>query len=182
MEKAYNIVIPTKNLSELTKMLGDDDNNIEIHLFENRIMFKFNSIILISSLINGSYPDVTKLIPTDFSLIVNVKLRELISAIGRASLFTNESDRNTISFETKGEEATIMSNIPEKGRANETLKISKNNEEDLKIAFSSKYMLDALKTLDCDDVTLMFNGNVKPIIIKNPNNNDILQLVLPIRV
>ena len=93
----------------------------------------------------------------------------------------NENEKNTIRFETKDDYVIISSNTPELGYVEETINIEKNNNEDLKIAFSSKYMLDALKSMECEEINLMFNGDIKPIIMKNPNNSDLLQLILPIR-
>ena len=89
--------------------------------------------------------------------------------------------KNTIKFETKNNSVVISSNIQEIGYVEEHLTIDKNNDEELKIAFSSKYMMDALKSLDCEFINLMFNGDVKPIIIKNPDSDDLTQLILPIR-
>jgi DNA polymerase-3 subunit beta len=117
----------------------------------------------------------------EFSLTVKVNLREFYNAIDRASLLTNENEKNTIRFETKDDYVIISSNTPELGYVEETINIEKNNNEDLKIAFSSKYMLDALKSMECEEINLMFNGDIKPIIMKNPNNSDLLQLILPIR-
>ena len=167
-----NIIVPTKNLNELTRMLNNEEENLELHIFENKIIFKFDNILMLSRIINGAYPDTSKLIPTDFSLIVKINLKNFYNAIDRASLLTNESDKNTIKFETNKNKVVISSNIPE---------IEKNNNEELKIAFSSKYMMDALKSLDCEYINLMFNGDVKPIIIKNIDSDDLLQLILPIR-
>ena len=177
----YNIIIPTKNLTELIRMFNEQDENLELHIFDNKIVFKFGTIIMLSRIINGAYPDTSKLIPTDFSLIVRINLRDFYSAIDRASLLTNESDKNTIKFETKNNSVVISSNIQEIGYVEEHLTIDKNNDEELKIAFSSKYMMDALKSLDCEFINLMFNGDVKPIIIKNPDSDDLTQLILPIR-
>lgn len=180
-EENYNIIIPTKNLNELTRMFNDNDDDLEIHIFDNKVIFKFGTIIMLSRIINGSYPDATKLIPIDFSLIVKINLRNFYNAIDRASLLTNESDKNTIKFETNNNNVVISSNIPEIGYVEENLKIDKNKSEELKIAFSSKYMMDALKSFECEYVNLMFNGDVKPIIIKNPDSDDLTQLILPIR-
>lgn len=182
IENEKNIIIPTKNLNELIRMFKDeDDNQVELHIFSNKVIFKFDSIVMLSRLINGIYPDTSKLIPTEFSLITKVNLREFYNAIDRASLLTSESDKNTIRFETKNDQVIISSNIPEIGYVEETLNIQKNVDSELKIAFSSKFMLDALRSMDCDEINLMFNGDVKPIIIKNPNNDQVLQLILPIR-
>lgn len=176
-----NIIVPTKNLNELTRMFNDNDEELEIHIFDNKVIFKFGSIIMLSRIINGSYPDATKLIPTEFSLIVKINLRNFYNAIDRASLLTNESDKNTIRFETNNNNVVISSNIPEIGYVEENVNIDKNVDEELKIAFSSKYMMDALKSFECEYINLMFNGDVKPIIIKNPDSDDLTQLILPIR-
>lgn len=181
VDNEYNIIIPTKNLNELIRMFNDDDSDVELHIFNNKVIFKFDSIIMLSRIINGTYPDTSKLIPTEFSLTVKVNLREFYNAIDRASLLTNENEKNTIRFETKDDYVIISSNTPELGYVEETINIEKNNNEDLKIAFSSKYMLDALKSMECEEINLMFNGDIKPIIMKNPNNSDLLQLILPIR-
>ena len=148
---------------------------------KHKIIFKFDSIEMLSRLINGEYPDTSKLIPQDFSLIIDVNLKDFFNAIDRASLLTSENDKNTIRFETKNDQVIISSNIPEIGYVEETLNIKKNNNEELKIAFSSKYMLDALRAMESEEISLMFNGDVKPIILKNPKNDNLLQLILPIR-
>ena len=66
-----NIIIPTRNLNELIKLLEEDDENIELHIFSNKIIFKFNSIIMMSRLINGDFPDLSKLIPDTYYLEMN---------------------------------------------------------------------------------------------------------------
>lgn len=177
----YNIIVPTRNLNELIRMFNNENENLELHIFENKVIFKFSNIIMLSRIINGAYPDTSKLIPTDFSLIVKINLRNFFNAIDRASLLTNESDKNTIRFETNKNNVVISSNIPEIGYVEENLEIEKNNNEELKIAFSSKYMMDALRSLECEYVNIMFNGDVKPIILKNTDSDDLIQLILPIR-
>ena len=176
-----NIIIPTKNLLELLKIIKEDEEDIEIHIFSNKVIFKFDTIVMMSKLINGSYPDTSKLIPNDFSLKMKVSLNSFFNSIDRASLLTNESDKNTIKLENHGNEIIISSNIPEIGNVEEKLNVEKNNEEEIKIAFSSKYMIDALKSFNCDEVELSFNGEIKPIILTNPESDDLIQLILPIR-
>ncbi|MEG2322418.1 MAG: DNA polymerase III subunit beta, partial [Bacilli bacterium] len=74
MTDDINIIIPTRNLLELTKMFNEIDEPIEVHIFNNKIIFKFNNLIVLSRLINGSYPDVSKLIPNDFLLKMTVSM------------------------------------------------------------------------------------------------------------
>ena len=75
----------------------------------------------------------------------------------------------------------VTSNIPEIGNVEEKIEVEKNNNENIKIAFSSKYMMDAIKVLDCDKIELAFNGEIKPIIIKNPEDENLIQLIVPIK-
>lgn len=181
VKENIDIIVPSKNLIEIVRLLTDDDKKLELHIFNNKIIFKFNSIIIMSRLINGTYPDTDKLIPNEFNLKVKVNLLKFFNAIDRASLLTNEDEKNIIKFETKNNELTISSNIPEIGNVEEKLNIEKNKDDDIKISFSSKYMMDAIKTFDGEEIELSFNGEVKPIIITNPNNNNLIQLILPIR-
>lgn len=176
-----NIIIPTKNLNELEKMLADNDKELQIHIFNNKIIFKFDNIIVMSRLINGEYPDTNRLIPTDFNLILKIKWLNFYQAIDRASLLTSEFDKNTIKLEYEQNKINISSNIPEIGHVEEKLDVESNSNQILKIAFSSKYMLDALKSLECDEIFVKFNGEEKPIIITDVENNDVIQLILPIK-
>lgn len=181
VEEEVNIIIPTKNLNELVRMITEDDENLEMHIFNNKVIFKLGNLIMLSRIINGTYPDTSKLIPTEFLLTIKVKLDEFYDSIDRASLLTNESDKNTIKLESKNNTIVVSSNIPEIGNVEEKLEVVKDSLEDIRIAFSSKYMMEALKTLDCEEILLMFNGDIKPIIVKNPESDDLIQLILPIR-
>ena len=176
-----NIIIPTKNLNELVKLMSHDEENLEMHIFGNKAIFKFNEITMMTRLISGTYPDTSKLIPENYELTMNVKYDDFYSAIDRASLLTNETDKNTIKFESKQNQAIISSNIPEIGNVEEKIKVEKNNETEIKIAFNSRFMMDAIKALESNEIKLMFNGEVKPIILKNPESDDLIELILPIR-
>ena len=176
-----NIIIPTKNLNELIKLMNSDEENIEMHIFANKVVFKFEQITMMTRLISGTYPDTSKLIPETYELTLKVKYNDLYDAIDRASLLTNESDKNTIKFETNKEIAIISSNIPEIGNVEEKITVEKDNESEIKIAFNSKFMMEAIKALESSDIKLMFNGEIKPIILKNTESDDLIQLILPIR-
>ena len=136
---------------------------------------------MMSRLINGTYPDTSKLIPETFEIELKVNLSEFYNAIDRASLLTNEADKNTIKLESNGNDITVSSNIPEIGNVVEKVMVDNKSNKDIKIAFSSKYMMDALKAFGSMEVELLFNSEIKPIILKNPEQNDLIQLILPIR-
>lgn len=181
VENDVNIVIPNKNIMEIFKLLTDDEDNIELHIFNNKVIFQFNNITIMTRLINGDYPDTSKLIPTDFKIKLLVNLSEYINAIDRASLLTTETDKNTIKLEVKESQMIISSSIPEIGNVEEKLLINNLSNEDIVISFSSKYMIEALKSFECDDIELLFNDEVHPIILKNKDSEELIQLILPIR-
>ena len=181
-KEELDIIIPTRNINELIKLLDNDDENIELHIFNNKVIFKFNTIIMMSKIINGTYPDISKLIPNEFKYTMHVNYQEFFSAIDRASLLTNEVSKNTIKLESETNKIILSCNIPEIGNVKEVVNLSNELDENLKIAFSSKYMMDALKAINSDEIELLFNGEVKPIIIKNIEDNSLIQLILPIRI
>ena len=76
----------------------------------------------------------------------------------------------------------LSSNIPEIGNVTEKINLLNTIENNITIAFSSKYMMDALKAFDCEEIELMFNGEIRPIILKNPDSNDLIELIVPIRI
>ena len=89
--------------------------------------------------------------------------------------------KNIVSLSTKGDLLTIKSVSNEKGKAEMKMNIKKDNKEDITISFSAKYMMEALNALNTDEIEMSFVGEVKPIIIKNTNDDGLLQLVVPIR-
>lgn len=176
-----NIIIPTKNLLELVKLYNDDEDEIEMHIFNNKVIFKFNNIIMMSKLINGNFPDTNKLIPTEFETIIKVDINNYYNAIDRASLLTSEEEKNIINISIKKDNMLISSNIPEIGNVEEHLIINNEKNNDLNISFSSKYMIEAIKSFNCEEIEILFNGDIKPFILKNPNSDDLVQLIVPIR-
>ena len=181
VDNLINIVVPGKNIGELAKILNDEDENVEIHIFSNKILFKFNNILFQSRLLNGTFPDTSRLIPQEFELEIKADLNEFYNVIDRASLLTTEKEKNVIKFETNGNEVVVSSNTPEIGKADERLSITKNNEKDIKIAFSSKFMMEALRTIDSKDIRILLNSDIKPIILKTDEDENLIQLLLPIK-
>ena len=176
-----NIVIPGKNLLELSKILEDEEKNLELHIFPTNVLIKTENMLFQSRLLNGSYPDTSKLIPTDFELTLTLPLIEFYNTIDRVSLLTTEKDKNLVKMEVIDDNLMLSSTSQEIGKMEENMKVEKSNEKEIKIAFSSKYMMEALKTFETEDIEIFFNSEIKPIIIKNIENEDLIQLILPIR-
>ena len=176
-----DIIIPARNLMEVIKLLTNDDESLELHIFANKVVFKFNTITLMTRLINGTYPDTSKLIPEEFTLTVKVNLDKFYTAIDRASLLTNEEEKNIIKLETKDNFLILSSNIPEIGNVEEKVELLDKVKNNIKIAFSAKYMMDAIRVFDSENIDLKFNGEIKPIIINDADESNLIQLILPIR-
>lgn len=181
IENDYNIIIPSKNLLELIKILDDNNDDIEIHIFNNKILFKINNVLFQSRLINGQYPNTTNLIPQESNLKIKINTLNLYDVLDRASILTSDKEKNIIFFETKKEKLFIKSSSLEIGKVEEKIDIEKNNDSEIKIAFSSKYMMDALKSFNDEYVDILLVSETKPIIIKSTEHDNLIQLVLPIK-
>ena len=181
VDENYNIIIPSKNILEFIKILNDSENSLEIHVFNNKILFKNDNLLFQSRLISGNYPNVKNLIPTDSYLKITANLEDLYSVIDRASILTSDKEKNVVTLETNNNLLVVKSSSAEIGRVEEKMNIEKDNDEEIKISFSAKYMMEALKSFEGTKVELSFVGEVKPIIIKDVEDKDLIQLVLPIR-
>lgn len=180
-EESYNIVIPSKNLLEFTKILSDSDDLIELHIFNNKILFISNNLIFQSRLISGNYPNTANLLPDDSVLKIKTNISELYNVIDRASILTSDKEKNVVTLETNSNTLYIKSSSAEIGRVEEKMSIIKDNEQDIKISFSAKYMMEALRSFVGDEVELSFVGEINPIVLKSVSDDTLTQLVLPIR-
>ena len=180
-EESYNIVIPAHNIIEFSRILTDDQEEIELHIFSNKILFKTGNLKFESRLINGTYPNTSNLLPEDSFMVVSTSLSNFYDVIDRVSILTSDKDKNIVTLETSGSTLILRSSSAEIGRVEEKMPISKNNQEEIKISFSAKYMMEALKSFSTETVDIHFVGEVKPILIKSKEDQTLTQLVLPIR-
>ena len=180
-EENYNIVIPSHNILEFSRIIDDEDGDIELHIFNNKILFKTGNLKFESRLINGTYPNTSNLLPDDSYLVVSTNLNAFYDVIDRVSILTSDKEKNIVTLETKGDILVLKSSSVEIGRVEEKMPIMKNNSEDIKISFSAKYMMEALKSFSTETVDIHFVGEIKPILIKSSEDETLTQLVLPIR-
>ncbi|CCY78843.1 dNA polymerase III subunit beta [Mycoplasma sp. CAG:877] len=180
-EENYNIVIPSHNIVEFCKILSDDDEIVELHIFNNKILFKTGNLKFESRLINGTYPNTSNLLPDDSLLVVSTKLADFYDVIDRVSILTSDKEKNIVTLETTDDWLILRSSSAEIGRVEEKMPIIKNNSENIKISFSAKYMMEALKSFSTETVDIHFVGEIKPILIKSSEDTTLTQLVLPIR-
>ena len=176
---SYNIIIPGKNIIEFSKIINDEE--VELHIFNNKVLFKTENLLFQSRLINGSYPNTANLLPNESMLKIVVNINDLYNVIDRVSTLTSDKEKNIVTLETEEETLIMRSSNVEIGRIEEKMPIKKENNEEIKISFSAKYMMDALKSLTGLEATISFVGEISPIIIKDKDDERITQLVLPIR-
>ena len=180
VEEEINIIIPGRNLVELDKILLEE-GTVEVHIFNNKILFKFMNIEFQSNLLSGTYPNTNNLIPSEFEIILNTKHHEYSSAIDRAALLTQSKDKNIVKMKIEDGEMIINSYASEVGKVEEKLIVDTSKDAKIDISFSAKYMLDALKTIKEEDILILLNGEVKPIIIKSVKDESLIQLIVPIK-
>jgi DNA polymerase-3 subunit beta len=178
--EAVNIVVPGRNMNELDKIVNDN-SNVEIHIFNNKVLFKVDNILFQSNLLNGQYPNTSNFIPKDFKYIINTKLNKFFASIDRAALLTQSKERNIVKMEALEDKLCISSVASEIGKVEDYVDAERNNNESLVISFSAKYMIDALRTMESDDITIFMNGDSAPIVIKSSSDESLIQLILPIK-
>src|SRR5699024_6165167 len=160
-----NVIIPGKALSELNKIVSDSEEDINIFFASNQVLFKVGHINFISRLLEGNYPDTTRLFPENYETKLGVNNSEFYHAIDRASLLAREGGNNVIKLSTDVNKLELSSTSPEIGTVKEEVTTEEVEGESLKISFNSKYMMDALKAIDNDDVHVEFFGTMRPFIL-----------------
>ena len=179
--ETISVVIPSNNVKTLISIFDEDEDDIEVNLFSNKVIFKFDNITFKTKILSGTYPDTSKLIPEEFLVTIDVDTTEFYNVIDRASLLNNDRDKNIINLEVNGDEMLITSVSQEIGKVEERMVITKDNNENIKISFSARFMLEAIKALQCETMQIMLNGDVKPIILKEKDGDKMTQLILPIK-
>lgn len=173
-----SVIIPGKTISEISKITGEE-SQVQLTFTENQVLFEIDNICLISRLINGQFPNYNQVIPQGYKSRIRVKCKEFLESMERASLITKEgSSIVKISFEELS--MNITSNSPDIGRIYEQVPIYLEGEETT-ISFNSRYLLDALKVADDEEVYLELTGSLSPGIVKPVGNENYLYLILPIR-
>jgi DNA polymerase-3 subunit beta len=177
-----NIVISGKTLNELNKILPDQNALVDIVVADNQILFRMQKILFYSRILDGTYPDTTKLIPQTFQTELTVNAKKFTDSIDRAYLLSREDKTNIVKM-IMHEDKTIeiSSSSSELGKVTEIIETTHISGDLLKISFNSKYMLEALKVLDSEFIKLGFTGAMSPIIIQPDEGISLLQLILPYR-
>lgn len=177
-----NIVISGKTLNELAKIVPDQNVMVDIVVAENQVLFKLGNVLFYSRMLDGTYPDTSKIIPQQFKTELVLNTKSLSDSIDRAYLLSREEKTNIVRLVTTDNGGIeISSSSSELGKVTEQLSVTEMRGEPLKIAFNSKYMLDVLKVIDSEELFIGFNGAMSPIIIRPNDHEHSLHLILPYR-
>ncbi len=179
-----DLIIPGKSLLELARIIGETDPEIKVCPGENQVLFEIGNILFYSRLLEGSYPDTERLIPTDSTTTVEFDLMELSSALDRASLLTHAGRNNVVdlTLDTEKQSAKLSGESAEIGNVEEDVSFKKLDGNNLKISFNPDYLRDALKASVTDSVIMDFTQPLRPFTV-NPDKTDIdfVQLITPVR-
>lgn len=174
----FNITIISKNLKDF--LPTNAKGLIIIDVDDSKIMTKFNSTTISSKIIDGVYPMVDKLIPIEFENKLKIDKKELESVIDRTIVVSDET-KKVIKFVITNDKLTSESKRSEIGVSNiETNKISYQGKPEFSIAFNAKFLGEAINKFD-GEITINFNSDQKPFVIKGNSNNKLTQLILPHR-
>lgn len=176
--KNEEIIIPSKTLNELSKLLNSEDE-IRFLITDNQILFEFSEITIISRLIEGQFPNYKQVIPDNHKTEIKLKKKELLNATKRAALVARNNS-NIIKTKFQNDKLMIESNAPEVGQAYEELSTSQHGD-DTEIAFNANYLIDVLKVIDNEEILIELSGELSPGVIKEVDNDNYIHVIMPVR-
>jgi DNA polymerase III subunit beta len=174
-------ILPRKTVIELIKLLDESDDPIHLTMHQNQVKFTFAGIEIVSKIVEGKFPDYTKVIPTGYSNHVSLNRAEFLSALQRASILSNDKIRGVRLVFTKDSLSIVCSNN-EQEEAEENLPIAYEKEA-LDIAFNIAYLLDVLNHLSSETVQLSLGeANMSSALITQPGSDEFKYVVMPMRI
>jgi len=187
----FNITIPSKSLDEMLKAIDNYDGDIHLYFSNNKLLIKYKNVVFQTRLLDGNYPDTSRIIPNKYETIIKFNKDSLVEAVERVSLLSprdREKDKE-ITFSIiklsikKDRTIEILTNNAVIGDAREEI-IPTDVEATgpLNIGFSSRYLLEALRSFLSTEITIYLTEENRPFIIKGEKDNNLIQLILPVRM
>ena len=178
----FDIVIPGKSLTELSRSLGETEESVEISIMENQVLFETATTKFYSRLLEGTYPDTNRLIPNSFNTEIDFSVRSLQAAIDRASLLSHEGRNNIVKLSITTNEVVLYGNSPEVGRVEEVLSYERVSGDPLEISFNPDYMKKALQAFGDTSISVRFISAIRPFTLEpTEGNGAFIQLITPVR-
>ena len=179
-ENMNGVIIPRKTVGEVRKLLDDTKaENIDVSLSENKIRFTMEDITLTSKLIDGTYPDYERVIPTDNDKVLELGVKPLAEAVDRVSVVAERT--RAIKVITNPNHITITTSSPDLGSAQEEVE-AKYDSESLEIGYNFRYLLDILNEIKGDTVRISFADGSSPSVIHDTSDSSAIYVLMPMRV
>lgn len=181
LKDSYNeikVVVPGKTLNEISKILtGESDKYVNIYFTDKHVVFEFDETIVVSRLIEGEYFKIDQMLSSDYETKVKINKKEFLNCIDRATLLVKEGDKKPIIINITDEELELKINSSI-GSMNEDISIEKQGK-DLMIGFNPKFLIDALKVIDEEEIEMYLVNPKAPCFIKDARESYIY-LILPV--
>jgi DNA polymerase-3 subunit beta len=174
------IILPRKTVIELIKLLDDSENDVQVEMSSNQVNFSFSNIKLISKVIDGKFPDYNRVIPTGHQNTFSTERLNVLLAMQRASILSNEKYRG-IRMVLSANNLKLISTNSDQEEAEEELEIDYNGDK-LDIGFNVTYLIDVLNNTASDQVTFSFADANSSCLVTVPNNIDYKYVVMPMRI
>jgi DNA polymerase-3 subunit beta len=171
-----DLVLPIKVVNELQKLL-EAEGDVVIRLSDSNASFIIDNSVLTSKLIDGDYPNYRQVIPASFENSIVLPRENFSEVLNRVSIVISESG-SSVKFTLNTDTATLSASSAEIGEANESMQVSYHGEA-LNISFNPDYLKDPLKALDCDDLTIRFSDEYKPVVVLG--DEGFLYVIMPMR-
>jgi len=189
--KDFNITVPNKSFDELLKAIDQYSERITLYFGTNKLLVSFKNISFQTRLLDGNYPDTSRLIPQQFPITIKFNKDDLIEVLERVSLFSprdKERDKeitySIIKLTVRNDRTIeISTNNASIGGANEDIiptEVIANNP--IKIGFSSRYLIEALKSFMSTEISLNITAEIRPFVIKGDRDYNLTSLILPVRI
>lgn len=174
------VILPRKSVLELTKLLGDGDGDVKVEVSANQVGFSFGAIELVSKLVDGKFPDYTRVIPKEHKNRVQIEREVLRQALQRAAILSNEKFRG-VRWVLTDNSLKIVSSNAEQEEANEELEVQYTGDS-LDIGFNVTYLLDVLNNVEGSTVEANFGDAASSTLISVPGEKDFKYVVMPMRI
>ncbi|WP_103257645.1 DNA polymerase III subunit beta [Tabrizicola aquatica] len=174
------VIVPRKTVGELRKLLDDDDATIAVSVSETKVRFATPVITLTSKVIDGTFPDYTRVIPTGNTRKLEVDASEFAKAVDRVATVSSERSR-AVKLSLEEDRLILSVNSPDSGAAEEELAVAYGDER-LEIGFNAKYLLEIASQVDRENAVFLFNSAADPTLMREGNDTSAVYVVMPMRV
>jgi len=174
------VIVPRKTVNELRKLLEDDDMAIAVSVSETKVRFATPDLTLTSKVIDGTFPDYTRVIPQGNTRKLEVDAKEFARAVDRVATVSSERSR-AVKLSLDEDRLVLSVNAPDSGAAEEELAVAYSDER-LEIGFNAKYLQEIADQVDRENAVFMFNSSGDPTLMREGNDMSAIYVVMPMRV